>query len=341
MTIAADVLAIAARHGVDTAQLAASFAMAEGFLARLRPQIVAEFPLATLPGVELLVSGSIAKYQCTRGSDLDVFGIVEAPLPPERTEPVLRRMFELATAAGFDAPFAEGSNGVFVTRAELEQPHVVTDDSRKRFRRMGLLTASVSAYRPELRVAVLRNMLGAFLGRERQPRTRGVIDYLVLTARLGNIASEWRMTTPPAPDGGWVNWAKCFTLYRVEYVAALVAILRAERLADGRPREVLIDALVDELAIPPLDRLARWYPELPAHGQAAVAALISINNDSLAIFARDGVRPRLAAAADDAATRADLAALEAQMRRVETAIVDLCFRDGPLQPWIYRLGLFG
>jgi hypothetical protein len=338
--IHSDVLDIATRHTIDTQQLAASFQMADGFLAELVPMLARDFPKETLPGVEILVIGSIAKRQCTRGSDVDFFGIVEEPPDKSQTDPIVRAIFDKAHAMGFDLPFAAGITGVFVPRAEIEQLHVITDDTRKRFRRMTMVTASMSVYRPEMRTQILHNLLDAFLGRDRTPRIRGLIDHLVINARLGNLVAEWMKTYPP-PDGGFVNWSKCFTIYRIEYVSALAAIIRAGIAAEGRSRATLVETIATELQQSPLDRLARWYPELPPHGRDAVASMISISNDTLAIYARDGVRGKLAAGVDDAPTLAICAELEQQMRRVEAAIVELFFREGPLRWWTEHLGLFG
>ena len=255
------VFAIAARHGVDTSQLGASYALGQAFLDKIRPALAEKFPHDSLPGVEILVIGSIAKRQCTEGSDLDFFGIVDEPLDKSVTDPIARMMFETAGSMGFELPFSAGITGVFVPRAEMEKLDVINDTTPKRFRRMTMTTASVSAYRPEMRLSLLRNVIGSFLGRERTPRVRGMIDYLVINARLGNLVAEWMKTYPP-PDGGYINWVKAFTIYRLEYLSALAAIIRADRETQGRSREELVDAIVTALDRTPLERLVAWYDEV-------------------------------------------------------------------------------
>jgi hypothetical protein len=331
---------VAARHGIETSYIESSAVRAQQCLDKLRSALQRQFPLDTLPGVEVLVSGSIAKYQCTRGSDVDYFGVTEQPLAPGQAESILRAIADSAQAMGLDMPFAEGSNGVFVPRSELETFSVVSDDIRRVFRRMTLVNGSVSAYRPELRAAIIRNTLSALVGRERTPRVRGVFDHVLHLARLGNLVAEWRMQHHNA-DGGYVQWAKCFTLYRVECASSLAAVIRASNSSEGRSREELVEALAVHLDQPPVARLLAWYDEVGASGQDALATVLAVTNDALRLFDTEGVRPRLATAADDEPTRELYRSFEQLMRRLNQALVQLFYREPAFQAWTEQLGVFG
>lgn len=309
-------------------------------LDELRAMLRQQFPPDTFPGIEILVLGSIAKHQCTRGSDIDFFGVTEQPVDKTRTDPIIRAVLDKAQAMGLDVPFAEGMNATFVPRAELETIAVASDPLPRVFRRTTLVTASASAYRPELRAAITRGVLSAFVGRERLPRIRGVIDQLLYLARVGNIVAEWRMTDRK-PDGGYVHWAKTFTLYKVELASTLAAVIRASAVAEGRSRDALLDALVGQLDQPPFERLLGWYDDVGPAGQAALATIIAVTNDMLRMFGTEGVRPRLAAAADDAPTRELYQTIEQLGGRLTLAFVQLFYREPAFQPWTEELGVFG
>lgn len=331
---------VAARHGIETSYIESSAVRAQQLLDELQSLLQRQFPPDALPGVDVLVTGSIAKYQCTRGSDVDFFGVTEQPLAKGQTESILRAIGDKAQAMGFDMPFAEGSNGVFVPRSELETFSVVSDDIRRVFRRMTLVTGSVSAYRPELRAAIVRNIISVFVGRERTPRVRGVFDHVLHLARLGNMVAEWRMQHHNA-DGGYVHWAKCFTLYCVETASSLAAVIRASVTSEGRSREDLVEALAVHLDQPPVARLLAWYDEVGASGQDALATVLAVTNDALRLFDTEGVRPRLAAAGDDEPTRELCGSFEQLMRRLNKALVQLFYREPVFQSWTEELGVFG
>jgi hypothetical protein len=252
---------------------------------------------------------------------------------------VIAAVLEQAAALGLDVPYAQGPGAAVVPRAEIEAVHF-TDDVRRVFRRMMLVTASASAYRPELRAALVRSVLSSLVGRDRRPRVRGLVDHLVQLNRLGNMASEARMADRN-PDGGLVHWAKAFTLYRVEFAGSLAAAFRAEMACQGRPRGDLVEDLAARLDQLPLVRLLEWYDDVGAAGQEALAQVLAATDECLRLFAGDGVRPRLAAAADDEPTHLLRGAFEEQMSRMGGALVRLFHHEPLFRPWTEELGLFG
>jgi hypothetical protein len=331
---------VAASHQVDTTQLVASAAQSEHCITELRAALQDRFPLDAYPGIDIVVVGSVGKRWSTRGSDIDFFGMTEQPLEPGKTEPLIRTMVEKAVALGLDTPFAQGTNATFVQRSAIETVDIGGDDTRSVFRRLQFVTGSVSVYRPELRARIHRNVLSTFVGRERTPRIRGVVDQILTLMRIGNSVAEWRMKDRLA-DGGLIQWTKCFTLYRIDQAASLAAVIRAGTLCEGRSREELIETLSAELDRPPLERLLTWYPELTPSGQQAVGALIAAANDTLRLYDTDGVRPRLAALVDDEPTRELRATFEHQARSINKALVQLFFHEPVLRPWTEEIGLFG
>jgi hypothetical protein len=338
--VAPSVRHVSSLHHVDTTQLVASAAQAEHCITELRAVLRDRFPLDEYPGIDIVVVGSVGKRWSTRGSDIDFFGVTEQPLDATRTEPLLRAMVEKAVALGLDTPFAQGTNATFVKRSAIETVDIGGDDTRSVFRRLQFVTGSVSVYRPELRARIHRNVLSTFVGRERTPRIRGVVDQILTLMRIGNSVAEWRMKDRLA-DGGLIQWTKCFTLYRIDQAASLAAVIRAGMLCEGRSREELIETLSTELDRPPLDRLLTYYDQATPAGQEAIAALIAASNDTLRLYDTDGVRPRLAALADDEPTRALRATFEQQARTINKALVQLFFYEPVLRPWTEEIGLFG
>ncbi|CAN5324768.1 hypothetical protein BH11MYX1_BH11MYX1_34610 [soil metagenome] len=181
---------IAIKHGLETPDLVACAGRADQFLDDVRRMLLEKFPLETLPGIDIILIGSIAKRQCTKGSDLDFYGVTSTPLQPGQTDQIVRAMLDFAGAAGYELPFAGGPTAVFVPRAELEKFDLLNDTNRHLMRRTTLVTGSVSVYRPELRAEILRNALSSFVGREREPRITGVVDQLVIRGRLDNLSTE-------------------------------------------------------------------------------------------------------------------------------------------------------
>ena len=332
---------VASRYEIDTSHLVASAARAEKFLEEVRGMLQQRFPHETLPGVDIVVIGSIAKRQCTKGSDLDFYGITEQATPPANGEAIVRAMYDYAQAEGYEMPFAGGPTGVFVPRSELESFDLLKDGNRHVFRRMTLVTGSVSVYRPELRANIIRNELSAFVGREREPRVRGVIDQLLLLSRLGNLSAEMLVPNRSNADGGLVPWAKSRTLYRIELAGALMAIIRADLESRGRSREELVESLAQQLDRPPIERLLGWYDDVSPAGQQALATVLSVATTTLELLATEGVRKRLWDFADDEPTRKLRQTFSAHARTLHEALVQLFYREDVFRPWIEELGLFG
>ena len=330
---------VAARHELDVGCLLESLAHGENALAALRSSLEQRFPRGEVPGLEVLVTGSMAKRQSTRGSDIDFFGVVDGEVPAEVTGAVIAAVLEKAVALGLDAPYTHGPSAAMVPRAEIETVHFM-DDARRVFRRMTLVTASASVYRPDMRAEMMRNVLSSLIGRDRRPRVRGVVDHIIHLNRLGNMATEARMADRK-PDGGLVHWAKCFTLYRVEFASALAAAFRSEIACEGRSRDDLIDDLAARLDELPLVRLLEWYDDVGEGGQEAMAAILSVSNATLRLLGRDGVRPRLAANADDEPTRRLRQEFEQEMARVGAALIRLFHHEPAFRPLTEELGLFG
>jgi hypothetical protein len=332
---------IASKHGIETGDLIVCAERADRFLDDVRDMLRATFPLDTLPGIDIVLIGSIAKRQCTKGSDLDFFGVTSSPLQPGQTDPIIRAMLDFARDAGYELPFAGGPTGVFVPRAELEKFDLLNDGNRHLMRRTTLVTGSVSVYRPELRAEILRNALSSFVGREREPRISGIFDQLVMRGRVTNLSTEMMRDHRTGSDGGLLPWAKARTLYRIELAGALAAVIRAELATQGRSREDLIESLAVHLDVPPIERWLAWYDDLSAEGQQSLAAIVSVTAATLRLLATEGVRTRLFALADDEPTRALERSFEDQIRALDASLVQLFYREPVFRPWIEKLGLFG
>jgi hypothetical protein len=87
--------------------------------------------------------------------------------------------------------------------------------------------------------------------------------------------------------------------------------------------------------------LLAWYDEVGASGQDALATVLAVTNDTLRLFDTEGVRPRLATAADDEPTHELRRSFEQLMRRLNQALVQLFYREPVFQSWTEQLGVFG
>jgi hypothetical protein len=332
---------VADDHALDVGEMVAATGRSAQFLAGARDMLHRAFPPDAFPGVDVLVIGSIAKRQCTPGSDLDFFGVMDAGVTVEQTQPLVQALLDYARAQGFDAPFAAGPFAGFVPRAELETFDLLNNTPRHITRRTTLLAGSVSIYRPELRSEVVRRTLSTLVGREREPRPRGVIDHLLLMSRLNPFSVELRIPDTKSSDGGFVQWAKVGTLYLIEHAGALAAIIRADLATRGRPRDELIAAIGQHLDQPPLERLLAWYDDVSPAGQQALATTVSVTNAVLRLLGTNGVRPMLVAKADDEPTRELHRTFSTHMKALRRAIVQLFFREDAFRPWTEEHGLFG
>ena len=329
---------IAARHGVETGQVATSISKAEAAVAALRSYLKAEFPVEEVPGFEVVVIGSIAKGTCTAGSDVDFFGLYEVELPAGLSDRIMRAVLDHAAALGFGKPYAGGPCGTSIARSQVESVSI-RDDVLRVFSQMNLAMASVSLYRPEVRARALRNLVSTFVGRDRRPRVRGIVDHMVRLRRWGNIFAELRLDDRASDDGGLVNWSKSITLYRVEYAASLAAMLRAELAAEGRSRDELLDQVIARLDRMPLLRLLEWYDDVGPAGRESLATVVAVVDDCLRTFGAEGVRARLVASADDEPTRDLRRHLEEQARRLYAAVLQLFHREPLFRSFTEDIGL--
>jgi Nucleotidyltransferase domain len=328
---------LAGRHGIETGQLVASLARGEDALEALRAGLRARFPLERVPGLDVVVIGSIAKGTCTAGSDVDFFGVYEGGLPGE-SDAIMRAVLDEAAGLGFGKPYAGGPCGTSVARSDIEAV-AIRDDVLRVFTQMNLANASVSIYRPEIRARALRNLVSTFVGRDRKPRVRGIVDHMVRLRRWGNIIAELRLDDHASEDGGLVNWSKSVTLYRVEFAGTLAAMLRAEIASEGRSREDLLDEVILRLDRVPLLRLLEWYDDVSPAGRESLATVVSVLDESLRLFGGDGVRSLLVAGADDEGTRWLRRRIEEQASRLYSALVQIFYQEPAFRRFTEELGL--
>jgi len=337
--LAARLAELGTRHGIATDQLLAALDRSARALAALRAGLVEAFGPDGLGGAEVLGVGSVARGQCTRGSDIDFYAITETELAPETSAKIVEVVLRAAHASGLEPPNAMGPLAKAVPRAELETVHAM-DDFPRVMRRMTLVAASTSLYRPALRAEILARVVDAFLGREREPRVRGIVDQLVRLLRLSNMIAELMLGHRTA-DGGLVHWAKVNTLYRFEVASCLAAVFQAEVANAGRSRQALLEDLIGRFDRSPASRLLDLYDALDDRGRGWLAELFGAANESMRMLGAEGVRERLSANDGSAETEQLRLEFTRIIEQLEGALFRLFYKTEILGPLTERLGLFG
>ncbi|HEU4726696.1 MAG TPA: nucleotidyltransferase domain-containing protein [Kofleriaceae bacterium] len=330
---------LAAQHGGATDHLVAGIERSGRAIAALRSGLQRAFGPDGLPGADVLAVGSVARGMCTRGSDIDFYAITDAELPAETSAKIVEVVLRAAEEVGLEAPNAVGPLGRAVPRSEVETVHPM-DDFPKVMRRMTLVTTSRSLYRSGMRAEVLARVVDAFLGRDREPRIRGVVDQLIRLLRLSNMLTEMMLGMKTA-DGGLVHWAKVNTLYRLEVASCLAAVFQAETACAGRPRQVLLDDLIARFERSPCQRLLDVYDALDDRGRQWLASLLFTANDVLRLLGTEGVRERLAANDGGPETERLRAEILQLIEPLEGTLFRLFYQTDVLGPLTERLALFG
>jgi predicted nucleotidyltransferase len=328
-----------ARHGGATDQLVAALDRSGTAIAALRAGLIESFGPDGLQGADVISVGSVARGQCTRGSDIDFYAITDVELPAQTSAKIVDVVLRVAREIGLEAPNVNGPLARAVPRSEVETVHPM-DDFPRVMRRMTLVTTSTSLYRPRVRAEVLARVIDAFLGREREPRVCGIVDQLIRLLRLSNMITEM-MIDHDTPDGGLVHWAKVKTLYRIEVASCLATVFQAEAACAGRPRQVLLEDLIARFDRTPCRRLLDLYDELDDSGRTSVAKLVFTANEVLRLLGAEGVRERLAANDGGAETERLRGELIGLIEPLEAALFSLFHRTEVLRPLTERLAVFG
>ena len=104
----------------------------------------------------MLLLGSIARGECTQGSDVDFYAVARPALAEADGAQIVDVVLRTPTAMGFAAPLNIGPFAQGVFRDEIEAVSVISDDPPKIMRRMTLVVASTSIYQPSVRDKMLR-----------------------------------------------------------------------------------------------------------------------------------------------------------------------------------------
>src|SRR5882757_4209413 len=100
--------ALETRHGGSTDQLIMAINRSGKAIAALRAGLVQSFGSDGLSGADVICVGSVARGQCTRGSDVDFYAITDGELSPETSEKIVDVVLGAARSIGLEAPNAAG-----------------------------------------------------------------------------------------------------------------------------------------------------------------------------------------------------------------------------------------
>lgn len=296
--------------GVDLPHLAIASMTAETDISRFKTNVMASWQRELRSGddyrdVDLVLLGSIARREVTKGSDCD-YVVLQNGCTPE----ISRRLLRIADKVREELQYAEpGGQGVFgdiVIAANLyERIGLESDSNQNLTHRMLLLTEAVSVFQDGTYHAVVGNILRRYCADYLPPRRphdaptkvpRHLVNDLVRLWRTIAVdfgAKRWRSKK----DDSFLRLIKLRTTRKVLFAGPLCTLLLApDRVTAARDLE---DYLREWLAKPPLAQLAALATnestatKIAASTKEALAKLLTAYDHLLEIFGQDRVRAAL------------------------------------------------
>jgi hypothetical protein len=250
--------------------LTAAAARSRQTIEAAREWLIARIPLEDARKLDVVVHGSFARMEATPESDFDYL-IVAHGLPEDvRVMRALLRAVDSFIAerltTGDEQPDKRrpGRTGLFghiasapglTERIGLEQ-----DTNVSTTRRLLVLEESVSIYRPDRRLELLRAILERYLFDYPAQRKEGVPRFLLndVTRYWYTLAVDYQAKRWEGDDQGWgLRYLKLLISRKLTYAGTITSLLLC-----GEDRPASVDHLTAEFEKPPLARLA----QLADHG---------------------------------------------------------------------------
>lgn len=242
-----------------------------------------------LQGMDVVVFGSLARYEMAPTSDLDYLVVAHQLSDAQNAHDVLLAAVALDRTLDHSPPGRSGMFRVVASAADLvNRLGLEPDTNHHLVRRMLILQESQSLYAPSSHEHLVRQLLNRYLVDYSHREAVVTVPRFLLNDALRywrSLAIDYAAKRWESSRDGWgLRYVKLRTTRKVAFASTVLAIM-GPAIAD---EPLTVDSLYGWLALPPLARLARLADYLDAGGTDALTAVLR-SSDRVARFLQDDV----------------------------------------------------
>ncbi len=211
--------------------------------------------------IDIVIFGSLARFEATSESDLDYLVMAYNIPPPEKVSIIrdtIQTVGELIEKFNLKPPGTTGMFGTVLSAPDLtERIGLDQDTNLNHSRRMLILQESFSVYKPELHEKLLRLIIARYLADYRTPKN-GVPRFL-----LNDVIRYWRTI---AVDYQAKRWNNLDANWGLRYLKLLIS------------RKIVFAGLMASLLLTKKTDVEYFYKQFSMSSLARIAQLISFVN---------------------------------------------------------------
>ena len=267
--------------GIELPNLREAAEFSELALTSIREMIHERVPPLDEECLDVIVFGSLARYEATPGSDLDyVVAVHRLPDDVRRTRNLIEAVVEAQRQSGLKNPGRSRMFGTVMSVGDIaERIGLEQDTNLNHSRRILLFQESASVFAPDLHDRLLHAILQRYL--DGYPVTKkGVPRFL-----LNDVLRYWRTIAVDYQAKEWdslePNWGLRYIKLLISRKLAFAGTLASVLLTESAE----VEYFVEQFRMPALARLAQLESILDATQRSSLAEILGIADEFLGLLA--------------------------------------------------------
>jgi predicted nucleotidyltransferase len=354
MPLSDAIMAVSKGEDVPVENLTRAERETDDMVGQIREDLGAALPV--VKEIDVVVTGSLARGEFTRGGDCDYLVLVSGTPNHDLITKFIAEMDRLIRELQLESPGQQGIFGDFAIATELfARIGLQTDSNVNTTRRLVLLTESRSTHNASARTEVIERIIERYCADYHPDNREGRDPFTLPRFLLNDVSRFWRTMTVDFGAKRWrslkgegsLRYAKLITTRKVLFAGTLMALFMTDRVTDlakiPEPKErhqMLQRYLLSVCDSSPLTNLMRAHEYVDEPGREALGEVLKTYDATIGILGRPGARNALKN--DTGSNRAEglLVELDGVAVLLQAALEKLFFDDPIVLPMTRKYGIF-
>lgn len=319
---------------------------------KLRMGLSKELSGVDVTALDIVITGSIARKEVTRGSDCDHLLVSSSTPGHDTIVAVLDAVDRIRIELDLGEPGQQGVFGDFVTASELfVRIGLERDSNLNMTRRLSILLESESFLAQNIRASTIRRIIERYCGAYAPSHRKEGDPVAVPRFLVNDVIRYWRTIAVDFeakrwrnPKSGWgLRYAKLLTARKIMFAGSLIGYLLSgfylnkTSLTDTDKRhQGLIDYLCAQSEKTPVARLAAAYPALSEESKVVLTNVLLLYDKIMGLLDSPGSKKKLKAGSSEDVMN-ELVGLADELQKGLEAVF---FDDELLKPLTRRYSLY-
>lgn len=319
---------------------------------RLRTDLKKDLSDLGLTDLDVVITGSIARKEVTRGSDCDHLLLSSGTPAHDTIVAILDAVDRIREELDLGEPGQQGVFGDFVTASELFVKIGLERDSNLNMtRRLSVVLESESFLAPDIRKTTIRRIIERYCAAYAPAHRRDDDPLKVPRFMVNDLIRYWRTITVDFEAKRWRNlksgwglrYAKLLTARKIMFAGSLMSYLLSGLVLDNQGskgaeerHKALVDYLCAQSDLTPVTRLAAAFPLISKGSQQVLTDVLVCYDKIVELLDSPGSKKRLRAFSSGD----PMNELVALANELENNLETLFFEDELLKPLTRRYSLY-